>query len=182
MKRREFFISFISWVVGGFFISCERKKPLSFCKEPEDFYEKVLIAFIDTLIPGRETDPAGEPGAIDACALNLFYDPFYPVQPLIPLVVRQLEAISKKLYGKGFVELKYEERVRVVEELEMSNNEVPNFELKIFLILSSLAFYGGIYSDLGLRYCGFPGETHGYMEDFSFGIQFEEMTEDGNLP
>lgn len=149
------------------------------CRAALTHEEKTFAALADTTVPGRETDPSGAPGAVEACALNLVYDEKMPILQVAPLLVGLLDGAARDLYQRDFVDLNLEERTQTVLE---SEKRLPL--LGYLLKLIRAAFYGGYFSDIGLKYLGYPGPNLGYVNlGFSFGEKMsEELTTDGNLP
>jgi hypothetical protein len=149
------------------------------CLEALTPEEKTLAALADTVVPGSLSDPTGAPGAIEACALNLIYDDSMPVAEAAPLLVSLLDGISRTHHDQKFVALSLEERTQIVQEAEQS---LPL--LTWLLKLIRCAFYVGTFSDVGLKYLGYPGPNLGYInQGFTFGEKMsEELTPNGNLP
>ena len=141
--------------------------------------EKTFSALADTVVPGRETDPSGAPGAVEACALDVIYDDKMPIAEVAAMLVGLLDGAARDLYQRNFVDLNLEERTQAILE---SKKRLPL--LSWFLKLIRAAFYVGYFSDVGLKYLGYPGPNLGYVNlGFSFGEKIsEELTADGNLP
>ncbi len=149
------------------------------CIDPESETERTLAAFVDTVVPGYESDPDGAPGALDACGLNVVFDPALPLAPLAGLLAMHLDGTARRLHGGRLEELDLASREEVVAEAEDS---LP--ELTLAIRLARTAFYGAQYSDVAERWLGVLGPNLGYVDDgFGFGEpQSDEMTDDGNLP
>ena len=149
------------------------------CIDPETDSEHTLAAFVDTVVPGFDSDPDHAPGALDACGLNVVYDPALPLAPLAGLLTMTLDGFARSLHGASFADLSLAEREEVVAETEL---DLP--ELTLAIRLARTAFYGAQYSDVAERWLGVLGPNLGYMDDdFSFvEPQSDEMTDDGNLP
>lgn len=149
------------------------------CIDPESETERTLAAFVDAVVPGYGSDPDGAPGALDACGLNVVFDPALPLAALAGLLAMQLDATATRLHGKPFVELGLGDREDVLEDAEQ---DMP--ELTLAIRLARTAFYGAQYSDIAEQWLGVLGPSLGYLEeDFTFlDPQSDEMTDDGNLP
>ena len=155
-----------------------RGLPPSGALQPSYHAESTIAAFADTVIPGRADDPDGGPGALDAYALNMMYDQFYPFYEMVPGLVMFLDQTAQGVAGADFAECSFEERTEALMEVV---DEVPLFQLGMQFV--KMAFYGGIYNTVGTDYVGFPGGSRGYA-DYSYGSSplCEEATEHGYLP
>lgn len=164
------------------FGKCGSEKIVEFavqCLNPEEWHQKVLHAFCDTIVPGRNSDPEGSPGAIDVCALNLLYDDSLMFKKVAPLFAEIIEGRAREIYGRSFIHLSLQEREEVIE---VCLEEQPLLILVIRLIKS--AFYAGGYSSEGMKYMGYPGPNYGYFNDPEFSFRkpvSREKTEDGNM-
>lgn len=158
---------------------CSKEKPESTCLEPVTYEEKCMEALIDTVVPGKKSDPTGAPGALECCALNIAYDRYFPIAAVAPAILESLNLLSKKKYNNDFPSLNLEQRTDVLATLE---GEIPQVTLVLRFIRA--AFYVGLYNDVGLKYLGYPGPNVGYIhEDYTFGVPMaKELTETGNLP
>ena len=142
--------------------------------------EEILSAFAETVIPGPDLDPERSVGAIEARALEVLYDPYYGLSPLIPMLTRNLSRTSLWWYGKPFVDLDLSQRTEILQFKDKNSLVKPVYENAEILV--KLAFYGGIINDVGTDYISFPGPSFGYR-DYCFNRRFaDEETEDGNLP
>ena len=142
--------------------------------------EKTVAAIVDTIVPGRTTDPTGAPGALESCAFNLIYDDFFPFAANLPLLLPLVDGLADQLYGKPFVNCSLEERTEVLKRAEET---LPFIRLAYRFIRS--AFYAGNYNYVGTTSIGWPGPNLGYVghPDFTFGEPLaQELTVDGNLP
>lgn len=158
---------------------CTEVTPKSLCLEPTTNDEKVIAAVIDTIVPGKESDPTGAPGALDACAMNFVFDPFYPLAALVPVITALMQTLSRQSYSTDFLSLNLTQRTDVINKAEEAT---PALTLAFRFIRS--IFYTDIYNRIGYDYIGFPGGNIGYIyEDYSFKTPMaQEMTTDGNLP
>lgn len=148
--------------------------------EAGDIEEETMEAFADTIIPGPISDPEGSVGGVEACALEVLYDPYYGLRPFIGILARNLNRTSLWWYCRLFKDLDLRQRTEIV--LFKDNNSLikPVYEQAELLV--KLAFYGAIVNDVGTDYISFPGPSRGYR-DYSFNEIFaREATENGNLP
>jgi hypothetical protein len=127
------------------------------CILPFTDVEKTLAAVIDTVVPGAETDPDKEPGALEACAMNLLFDDYYPFRSYANLIAGLMDTIAQNKYSKNFIDLNLDERVAVLVE---SEEMLPVLRLAYRAIRS--AFYGGAYNGVGLSYVQYPGPNLGF--------------------
>jgi len=146
---------------------------------PETEEERTMTALADTIVPGKDSDPDGSPGAIEAGALIVLYDRYYPAYDYITPISRLLNSSAFTKYGKNYYELELGEREVVLSEVEEG---FPPLSLLIKFIKAS--FYDALINDVGYKYLEYPGPNLGYKDDgFSFGKKMsEEMTDDGSLP
>jgi len=155
-----------------------RGLPPSGAMDPVYQVERTVAAFADTVIPGPADDPDRGPGALDAYALNMMYDQFYPFYEMVPGIVMFLDQTAQRVAGADFADCTFEQRTEALLEVV---DEVPYFQLGMQFV--KMAFYGGIYNTVGTDYVGFPGSSRGYT-DYSYGASplSEEATEHGYLP
>ena len=142
--------------------------------------EKKVAAMVDTVVPGRSTDPDGAPGALESCALNLIYDEFYPFVQALPVLLLLVDTLAGNLFSKTFVECDLKQRTKVLTEAE---KQVAMVRLAYRFIRST--FYAATYNMVGAKFFNWPGPNLGYTQhqDFSFGrAMSRELTKDGNLP
>jgi hypothetical protein len=141
--------------------------------------EETLQAFADTIIPGLHSDPEGSPGAAEAGALEVLYDPYYGLTPFIGLLCRNLNRSSLWWCRKLFKDLDLRQRTAIV--LFKDNFSLLKWVYENAEMLVKLAFYGAIINDVGTEYISFPGPAPRYL-DYSFKEQFaQSQTENGNL-
>ena len=141
---------------------------------------EIIATMVDTILPGKATDPDGSPGALEAGALNLMYDSFYPARPYVPTIVQMLESLSQDNHGVPFVELSQDER----EEVLLSAQEIVPFLRHAYRFVRSV-YYAGLHDGTGLHELDFPGPNLGYIDhpEFSFRKPMsQEATDDGNMP
>jgi hypothetical protein len=150
------------------------------CYTIETEEERIVAAIVDTVVPGADADPTGAPGALDACAMNLVYNAFFPFMEYLPVIVGGVTGLADQEYGKSFMDCTLEERTGVLKKFE---EVLPITRLAYRFIRS--AFYGAAYNMVGTNYLNWPGPNLGYIdhEDFSFREPVsDELTEEGNLP
>ncbi|MBU52750.1 MAG: hypothetical protein CL920_29010 [Deltaproteobacteria bacterium] len=168
------------WLPGCSTEPKEQKKeppPLPTCKESTTPEEKTIEAFCEVCMPGLQNDPKKIPGAVEACAVAMFFDPELPAHPYVPLIVSLLNSQSQNAHGDDFTALTYEKQIEVVDFLDQN---IQLFGFAIMLV--RLAYYS---SEQAAYYLGYPGANGGYVshDHFSFRKPMsEEMTKDGNLP
>ena len=151
------------------------------CVAPQSATQETLVALLQAVVPGPELDPDGAPGAVEACALNLMVDGFYPFREAAPLIVGLLDELSRRGHGGAtFVELQPAQREEI---LAQAQEQLGLIRLAYRAIRS--AFYGGAYNGVGLAYLGYPGPNLGYrhMEPCSFRAPVcTERTSEGWMP
>jgi hypothetical protein len=127
------------------------------CTFPETAAEETLAAVLDTVVPGPAEDPTGAPGALDACAMNLLLDDYYPFRQYVEVVAALVDSLGQEKHGAQFAALPLEQRVSVLVDAEKL---LPVLRLAYRAIRS--AFYGGAYNGVGLDWLGYPGPNLGY--------------------
>lgn len=150
--------------------------PLPACSIPDTDEARTLEAFCETCIPGRKTDPTQKPGAVEACAVALFYDPELPAAPLVPLIVGLINDKSQELFKKQFVALSPDQQIQAIDDLD---RKIEIFGFAIQLV--RLAFYSSEIAAYQLRY---PGANSGYATHPNFSFRrpmAQEISTDGNL-
>ncbi len=150
------------------------------CVEPVTDVQRTLVAVLQTVVPGAELDPDGAPGAVDACALNLLVDSFYPFRDAAPIIVGLLDELSRRSFDSVFVDLSAPQRDEI---LDLAQEQLGLMRLAYRAIRS--AFYGGAYNGVGLDYLGYPGPNLGYRhtDACSFGKPMcAERTSAGRMP
>lgn len=141
---------------------------------------RTVAAVIETIVPGAATDAEGGPGALEAGALNLVYDAFYPVRPYLAPMVALLDAQARQRHGAPFAELAAPER----EALLASVQETLPFLRHAWRFVRGV-FFADLHDATGSTWLGFPGPNLGYVDhpEFSFRRALsDEETRDGNLP
>lgn len=157
----------------------KKEPPLPTCKAASTDEEKAIEAFCEVVIPGKATDPKGTPGAVEACAVPLFFDEELPAASLVSLIVLMLDSSARAVNKekKKFVDLADDEKIKAVEKGEET---LPEFSFAIQLV--RLAYYS---SEVAAYQLGYPGANDGYINHphFTFGAAVsKELTPNGNLP
>ncbi len=150
------------------------------CVEPLTEDEKKVAAIVDTVVPGKDVDPDGVPGARESCAVNLIYDEFYPFVQALPFMLLLVDTKAGALYSKKFLACTLKERTKVLQQAEET---LPLIRLAYRFIRST--FYASNYNMVGAAHINWPGPNLGYTDhpDFSFDEPLSrELTRDGNLP
>jgi hypothetical protein len=150
------------------------------CLQPVTDVEKVLAAVVDTVVPGADTDPNGDPGALEACALNLMFDEYYPFKGYADLIATVMNQAAQNSFQTDFLSATYEQRLEVLVEAQEA---LPVLRLAYRAIRS--AFYGGAYNGIGLTFVHYPGPNLGYrhLPEFSSGTAIStEASATGWLP
>lgn len=194
--RREFLLKAATWSAGVAMLGAAAvipgdecpfespgftRPPLpNACVQPGTDVEKTLAAVVDTVVPGPSTDPDGAPGGLEACALNLLFDDFYPFRANAAALSALIDLEASADYGKKFVECSYKQRVQVLRKAEEG---MPILRLVYKAIRS--AFYGGAYNGVGLTYLAYPGPNLGYRHVPASSFRkpvCRELTETGWMP
>jgi len=196
MERREFFRKSGGWALGivlgsvaeslaradqaWTFAGFARPALPGACLPPVTDVEKTLAAVLDTVVPGKESDPEGAPGAVEACAMNILLDGYFPFKPYTDFFANVVDQLAGDAYGKPFAQLPLPQRVEV---LVQAQDSLPLLRLAFRAIRS--AFFGGAYNGLGFDYVGYPGPNVGWrhLPESSFRrAMCKERTETGWMP
>lgn len=182
MKRREFIIGAIAlldfFLIRGCGVEEEVVFPPAFSPDTEE--ERTMFALCETVVPGKETDPDGAPGAIESGAMLVLYDRNYPVSNYVSGVAGILNITAISRFKRKFYQLGREEREEVLGILEDAF-----YPISLLIKFIKVSFFGALVNDVGYRYLNYPGPNLGYIEDEDFGFRkkmSEEMTDDGSLP
>lgn len=128
----------------------------------EDPVTETLRAYVSTLVPGPDDDPAGTPGAVAALGVE-------QIQQLVPYVIPPLvtdvTAAAFSAHGKPFAALGYEQREALLVEAFASNERAP-YHL-IAMAIGAGAFYGSFVNRVGGDHLGFPGPSDGYLDTYT---------------
>ena len=141
---------------------------------------KTLLALIETIVPGKTTDPDNEPGALEAGAVDLLEENHFDIKRYIPYVTFGLNSAAKMRHCKKFEKLDREQRESILRNMEL---KLPYITL--FIRYIKIPFFGGDYNRIGLDYFSYPGPNDGYHHDETrsfvepIGV---ELTEKGYMP
>lgn len=150
------------------------------CLSPLGQTEATLAAMLDTVVPGPATDPEGQPGALEACGMNILLDGSFPFRQYADLFAMLLDGMAEDARGRPFAELEYPDRLSV---LLRAQEEMPLLRLAFRAVRS--AFFGGAYNGVGLRYVRYPGPCLGWrhVAECSFREPVcRERTSEGWMP
>lgn len=140
---------------------------------------KTLLALIETIIPGKLTDPEQISGSMEAGALDLLEENHFDVKKYIPYLTYGLNAAARIKHGNKFEKLNREQREAILRKMEL---QLPYISLFIRYIKSP--FFSGDFNNVGLDYLSYPGANDGYHHDstrsFMEVVGFE-LTTTGNL-
>lgn len=111
--------------------------------------DRVLRAFVTTVIPGAPSDEAN--------LVRAFYDEFYPFEPYTSFFASDLCRRADSRYGVRFDLLSLERRTRIVQEgLKADGTTRRLYTGAIFL--AQISFYSGIYDEeRGCPFIDFDG-------------------------
>lgn len=198
MQRRRFLRETASWSLGLILgsVTASRdllaadavfespgfgRKPLQgACMEPVDKVEKTLLAVLETVVPGKASDPQGDPGAVEGCALDMIMDAGWGFRQYGSIFATVLDKRAITKTGVAFAEATEADRIEILLETQ---DQLPMLRLAFRAIRS--AFFGGAYNGLGLDYVGYPGPNLGYIHlpQCSFRKPVcKEMTTTGWMP
>ena len=150
------------------------------CMSASSHSKETVLAISDVIVPGAKNSPDKSPGAVDTCALDIIYDPFFGLEKYIAFLVISIDWSSLWRFGRLYKNLDFDERTFILQ-LKEEKSWFLKKGFKGLIILAKLAFYGGYKNSIGLEYIGFPGANPGY-HDYSHNIVFaKERTADGNL-
>jgi len=150
--------------------------PHKYCKN-DNLKEKVLRAFVTTIIPGADEE--------DKNLIKMYSDKYYPFNMYCGYFVFDLNKRSKKLFSKkDFFELSLREKTKVVQNA-LSGMELTRRLYKGAILMAQVSYYGAVYNeDRGCPLIYFPGTNEGYSNKevtYSFaGYYFDrELSIDG---
>ena len=149
--------------------SCMGPKPVQAPpQKPKSKYATpTFVAFIDTIIPGKESDPTQAPGAIEADTFEYLErvekSKIFPISiDLIHFAVTQaLDTASWFSRFVPFNNLALKDRQGMIEKLLF----IPG--IPFLLRLARAPFYTAAVNRVGFDYLGYPGPNEGYS-DYSF--------------
>ena len=151
------------------------------------FATPTFIAFLETILPGRENDPSGAPGALDAGTLAYFDElerlKLFPISLLLvhSALCHALNLLSALRHLRPFWGLPQEKREELLESL------TGVVGLPFLFRLARAPFYVGAVNRAGLDWIGLrlPPPEGFSRESSSWGIELnqpEPGTIHGNLP
>ena len=148
-----------------------------------------MAAFADTIVPGPAGGADGEPGAVEAGAVEEIYEPFYGASTTFAFLHDDLALATPRVLGRFErfdLALPYADRERVMVDRITSTGEGGRNPFYLLYVgvatLVYLTYYGTARSTAGPDAIGFPPASDGYFPGHSLGVSFEGMTEDGNPP
>ncbi|MEA2458220.1 MAG: hypothetical protein QOC95_1192 [Thermoleophilaceae bacterium] len=164
--------------------------------------DAILGAFADTILPGRpatHTDRGdaipsgaiagvdGDPGAVEAGAIQLYHDPHVGFDALAPPFLADLNSRALA-QGGPFVTLTFEKRVAAVSSgLDFSNPDRVLWEAAAAVPVTAFCAAARIpgatsATALGYRTMGYPGAAPNGYRRFSYGRRLAvERTRHGSL-
>lgn len=122
----------------------------------------LMHAYLSTLVPGEDDDPAGTPGAVAAMGFEQIQE---HVPYVVPPIVTDLTAAALAAHGRPFADLDYGQREALLVEAFASNERSP-YHL-IAMAIGAGAFYGSFVNRVGGDHLGFPGPSDGYLDTFT---------------
>lgn len=130
-----------------------------------------LEAMAETFLPSSD----GSPGAREADAIGVILDPASPMLGYLSEVVSDVDDWCHFAHGgRDFVDLAPDERERALEErLGMHGTMIRSWYHAVYegvLVMSKLAFFGGLHRTVGLTFCGFPARSTGYATASGSGV------------
>jgi hypothetical protein len=150
------------------------------CMSASSHSKETMLAISDVIVPGAKNSSDKSQGAVDACALDIIYDPFFGLEKYIAFLVISIDWSSLWRFGGLYKNLDFDERTFILQ-LKEEKSWFLKKGYKGLIILAKLAFYGGYKNSIGLEYIGFPDANPGY-HDFSHEKVFaKEKTVDGNM-
>ncbi len=131
--------------------------PHRYCKD-HDFKEKILRAFVTTIIPGADES--------DENLVKMFNDDYYPFSTYCGYFVYDLNRRSRKLFCKiDFFNLSLKERTAVVQNA-LAGKELSRRLYKGAILMAQVSYYGAVYNEeRGCPLIYFPGNNEGYSNE-----------------
>jgi hypothetical protein len=146
-----------------------------------------MAAYADTIVPGPAGGADGQPGAVEAGAVEELYEPFYGASGTYPFLHQDIQLATSRVLGRPArfdLDLAYAERERVVlDRIVATGDGGDNIAYLIYqgaAIIVYVAYYGTARSELGPQYIKFPPESNGYYPRHSYRVRFRGMTKRGN--
>lgn len=150
------------------------------CRQPATDVDRTILALARTAVPGGDEDPTGAPGAAEACALDVLYDPFYGFVTIASVVATDLDAHARLAGLESFRAGTLAQRTAIL--VERQQDPALGLVYVAAIALCYIAFYADVVSSVGGTYIGFPGPSDGYVGDHAYGIAYPGMTADSNPP
>lgn len=125
-----------------------------------------LTAYVDTLVPGPESDPDGTPGAVEAGAVEQLLEQL-PYPAIVPFVVADVTAAALATHGTLFEALGYPEREAIL--VEAFADPVRSVYHLIAFAVATGCFYADFRNRVGSTHMGLPGPSDGYLATYSDG-------------
>lgn len=122
----------------------------------------LLRAYVSTLVPDVDDDPAGTPGGVAAEGVEQIQE---HVPYVIPPIVTDLTAAALAAHGLPFADLDYPQREALLVEAFADDQRSP-YHL-IALAIGAGAFYGSFANRVGAEHLGFPGPSDGYLATYT---------------
>lgn len=136
-----------------------------------DHHRATITAMAATFIPSGD----GSPGATEADATALILDPAYPVVGYLRELIGDVDDWCFVRHGgRAFIDLAPAERERALEErMGLRGRLIQSWYKEVYegvLVLSKLAFFGGLRRSVGTTYTQFPGPSIGYVAASAGGV------------
>ncbi len=130
-----------------------------------------VAAMAETFIPSAD----GSPGAREADAISLILDPQFPVYGYLDELTADLDDWCRFSHGgRTFLQLGPGEREHALEQrMGMRGKMIRSWYLPVYegvLVLTKLAFFGGLRRPVGTTFVGFPGASAGYHPRSAAGV------------
>lgn len=141
---------------------------------------ETLVALVETIVPGKRTDPLGNPGAYEADVFRFLEANYFDGQNYARIALVVLNIFSVMRYGKGFKNLDRIKRERLVRFLEI--------KFPFMVLLSRMIrcpFFCADFNTVGTDFYNWPGPNFGYFKDPTYSYRRKmspELTEDGRMP
>jgi hypothetical protein len=163
----------------------------------EGWEHRTIAHFLNTIVPGDDGQPlfAGDPHALDsggdvtagawsACALDVFYDPFYGVGRGSRQLATALDLTTRLLgHGRLFHRATQTQQLEVVDALARTPARA---DIRRAAALATAACLGAAVNPSVTLAIGWPGPNGGFYDAGRHPAgrwrQPERMTADGNLP
>lgn len=148
-------------------------------RNDDDLVDRVLRAFVTTVIPGAPED--------DHYLTRIFHDEYYPFYSLCPFFTSDLCSRSARTFGEErFEMLSLSQRTAIVKQ-GLSADPVAARMYRGAVFMAQVSFYCGIYDDEhGCALIGFDGRNSGFRREEmcytnNVALLAREATTTGNL-